>query len=430
MRALLCLGLMAPLVLAQGEKQVENQDQKPRPLWNGIDFAGWHAQRHFDPQKLAALTPVEAAKLRSEDEASARLHWRIDGGELINDGEGAYLTTDVQFGDAEFACEYRTVAKADSGIYLRGCPQVQIWDCTEAGGKFHLGADRGSGGLWNNEVEPRFPLVKADRPFGEWNALKIRQLGARTWVWLNEQCVVDGAVMENYWNRKLPLPAKGRLSLQTHGGEIRFRNLTVREIGPSEANERLLAHEGAGFEPVFDGKTMDGWQGDIDSYEVVDGSLCCRPGQSGNLYSADSYEDFAVRLLFRLPAGGNNGLAIRYPGIGDPAYTGLEVQILDDTAPQYAGLQPWQFHGSVYGMAAAHKGYLRPIGEWNYQEVRVVGRRVRVELNGTPILDADLTDLVSKLGEKHKGYDRIEGRLGFAGHGDPVAFRAVAIKRL
>ena len=190
--------------------------QSPAPttavaLWNGKDLQGWHGQRHESPYKLAAMAKEARAALQAEDDATMRAHWRVENGELVNDGEGAYLTTDAEFADAEFALEYRTVAKADSGIYLRGTPQVQIWDTTEAGGKWKLGADKGSGGLWNNEVHPRMPLVLADRPFGEWNTLKIRQVGARTWVWLNGQLTVDGAIMENYWNRKLPLPARGPL---------------------------------------------------------------------------------------------------------------------------------------------------------------------------------------------------------------------------
>ncbi|MBL9078450.1 MAG: DUF1080 domain-containing protein [Planctomycetes bacterium] len=190
----------------------------PKPLWNGRDLAGWHGQRHFDPYKLAAMTPDKRAAMRAEDDATMRQHWRVDGAELVNDGDGAYLTSDVDFGDAEFQLSYKTVALADSGIYLRGCPQVQIWDTTEAGGKWKLGADKGSGGLWNNEKHPRMPLVLADRPFGEWNELRIVHVGERVWVWLHGKQTVDGAVMENYWDRQRPLPATGPLQLQTHGG--------------------------------------------------------------------------------------------------------------------------------------------------------------------------------------------------------------------
>ena len=140
--------------------------------------------------------------------------------------------------------------------------------------------------------------------------------------------------------------------------------------------------------------------------------------------------DFVVRLQFRLPPGGNNGLAIRYPGSGDPAYAGVEVQVLDDTDPKYATIKEWQAHGSVYGLAPSVRGYLRPVGEWNFEEVTVRGSRITVELNGSVIVDADLKGRKSQLGDKHVGHERTEGRFGFCGHGDPVAFRAVQVKRL
>ena len=137
-----------------------------------------------------------------------------------------------------------------------------------------------------------------------------------------------------------------------------------------------------------------------------------------------------VRLQFRLPPAGNNGLAIHYPGEGDPAYTGCEVQVLDDSAPQYAEAKPWQYHGSVYGVVPAQRGYLRPVGEWNFEQVTVRGTQVTVELNGTTIVDADVSELPTHLGEKHTGKDRTEGFFGFCGHNDPVAFRAVQVRQL
>lgn len=426
-----------------GAIPIPAQDPAPRPpaalprpaespwqsLWNGKDLAGWHGQRHLSPYDLAAMAPEQRAKLRAEDDATMRAHWRVEHGELVNDGEGAYLTTDADFGDVELELEYRTVARADSGIYLRGCPQVQIWDWTEAGGKWQLGADKGSGGLWNNEVHERFPPARADRPFGEWNTLRIRQLGARTWVWLNDQATVDGVVMENYFDRKRPLPAHGPVQLQTHGGEIRFRNVRARAIGAAEANALLAAHDAAGFAPIFDGRTFAGWRGDVDSYEIADGAIRCRAGQGGNLVTDARHGDFVVRLQFRLPPGGNNGLALRYPGTGDPAHAGVELQVLDDGHPKYPDLKPWQAHGSVYGVAPSHRGYLRPAGEWNFQQVTARGTRYTVELNGTIVLDADVAALPSALGE-HPGKDRTEGHFGFCGHGDAVEFRAIAIRPL
>ncbi len=124
------------------------------------------------------------------------------------------------------------MALADSGIYLRGCPQVQIWDSTETA-KFNIGADKGSGGLWNNSAGApgKDPLVKADKPFGEWNKLRVTMVGSRLWVWLNDQQTVNGAVMENYYDRKQPVQPRGPIQLQTHGGEISWRNVFIREIG-------------------------------------------------------------------------------------------------------------------------------------------------------------------------------------------------------
>jgi hypothetical protein len=352
---------------------------------------------------------------------------------LVNDGEGPYLTTGDDFGDVELWVDYKTVPKADSGIYLRATPQVQIWDSTEIE-KFKLGADKGSGGLWNNSAGApgKDPLVLADNPFGEWNRLRIVQVGARTTVWLNDKRVVDNALMENYWDRKKPLLRRGPIQLQTHGGEIAWRNVFVREIGAEEANRWLADHAAAGSERLFNGKDLTGWAGDTDSYEVVEGAIRCRAGQGGTLHTTDEYGDFVARLEFKLPPAGNNGLAIRYPGDGDPAYAGMcELQVLDSEHSKYATLEARQYHGSAYGMAAAERGYLRPPGEWNFQEVTVQGSRITVELNGSVILDIDLATVKDFMaGKPHPGLNRTTGFFGFAGHGDAVEFRNVAITRL
>ena len=376
------------------------------------------------------MSAEERQALRDADDATMRKHWSVVDGELVCDGQGAYLTTDRDFGDIDLQFEYRTVALADSGIYLRGTPQVQIWDTTKAGGKWELGADKGSGGLWNNKRHERMPLVHADRPFGEWNHMRILQVGERTSVWLNEQLVVDWVVMENFWNRDLPLLARGPVQLQTHGGEIRFRNLRLREISAAEANRLLSERDAEGFASIFDGRSLAGWQGDRDSYEVIDGAIRCRQGAGGNLFTDGVYADFAVRLQFRLPPGGNNGLAIRYSGKGNPANDAIELQVIDNSAERYADLKPWQFHGSVYGLVPAHRGYLRPVGEWNFEEVEVQGSRVIVRLNGTTILDTDLADVEPPSDRAHPGRLRTEGHFGFCGHQDPVEFRAISIKRL
>jgi Domain of Unknown Function (DUF1080) len=403
-------------------------------LFNGKNLTGWHGMPHFDPRKLAAIADDARAKQIDRWTEDAKEHWTVEGGELVNDGHGTYLTTDKDYGDIELLIDYKTVARADSGIYLRGTPQVQIWDATSGGPSKAGGSEKGSGGLFNNAANApgRDPLVLADRPFGEWNHLRIIQVGARTTVYLNDKLVVDHATMENYWDRSSPLFARGSIQLQTHGGEIRWRNIFLREIPVDEANKILSTDGAKGFIPIFDGKSLEGWAGAVENYEVVDGLIRCKPGKGGVLYHGKEYSDFVARVEFRVPAGGNNGLAIRYPGQGAASSTAMcELQILDDAADQYARLDPRQYHGSVYGMVAARRGYLRPAGEWNFQEVTVQGPRIKVELNGTVIVDADVSKVADFMGGKpHPGKDRTSGYFGFAGHNDPVAFRNVSIKPL
>lgn len=432
------------LVLASLATWLHAQTSNPppgfSPLGNGRDLTGWWGEKTTDPRTYLSLAPAELQKRQDASRADIQAHWRWENGELVNDGQGLYLTTEKLYGDIELLIEYRTVPKADSGIYLRGVPQVQIWDYTEEA-KFKLGADKGSGGLWNNSpgAPGKDPLVKADKAFGEWNQFRIVQVGARTSVWLNGKLVVDHALMENYWDRKpkhpggqVPILARGPIQLQTHGGEIRWRNMFVREIPAAEANRLLAAKNNAGFKAVFNGKDLTGWAGPIDQYQVVDGAVLCQPNKGGTIYTQEEYGDFVARVEFKLPPAGNNGLAIRYPGNGDTAYVGMcELQVLDSEHEKYAKLDARQYHGSVYGQVPAHRGYLRPTGEWNFQEVTVRGSKITVELNGTVILQADLANVKEFLANKpHPGKDRTQGHFGFAGHKDPVAFRNVSIKRL
>ena len=403
-------------------------------LFNGKDFAGWHGMGHFDPRQLAAMSPEDRAKKRETEMVDLLKHWTVQNGEIVNDGQGVYLTTDKEYGDIELLIDYKMVPKGDSGIYLRATPQVQIWDYTKEGGKWDIGADKGSGGLWNNSpgTPGKDPLVLADKPFGEWNTFRVIQIGARTTVYLNDKLVVDHAILENFWDRKTPLFPKGPIQLQTHGAEIRWRNVFIRELSPADANERLNKHRDEGFAAVFNGKDLDGWDGPVNSYEVVDGAIRCKKGTGGTIYTKAEYADFVARVEIKIPAGGNNGLAIRYPGQGDTAYVGMcELQVLDNDAPGYAKLDPRQYHASAYGMAPAHRGFQRPTGEWNFQEVTVQGSTIKVELNGSVILDTDLAKITEYMANSpHPGKDRTTGHFGFAGHGDAVEFRNVRIKQI
>ncbi len=213
-------------------------------IFNGKDLTGWYG---LNPHRVTKLEGEKKEANLKQQREEFPANWTVENGELVNDGHGPYATTEKEYGDIELLLEYKTVAKADSGIYLRGTPQVQIWDWHQ---KFdpkrptrkpHLG----SGGLFNNSptAEGRDPMVLADKPFGEWNKFRVRQVGSHTWVWLNGELVVDGAVMENFWDRSIPLPAKGPIMLQTHGGEIRWRNIFLREIGAEEGKKLISEAE-------------------------------------------------------------------------------------------------------------------------------------------------------------------------------------------
>lgn len=193
------------------------------------------------------------------------------------------------------------------------------------------------------------------------------------------------------------------------------------------------AAEEEGFVSLFNGKDMTGWQGATNGYEVVDGILACKEKSGGKLFTAKEYSDFVFRFEFKLTPGANNGIGIRAPLEGDPAYAGMEIQVLDDTADRYKNLKPYQYHGSVYGVVPCKRGHQKPVGEWNTEEITVKGSHVTVKLNGTVIVDADVVKAGTPMTMDHRdhpGLKRDSGYIGFLGHGSRVEFRNIRIKEL
>lgn len=229
------------LLAAAGAARAGGQPPQPQttegftPLFNGTDLTGWRGrQRDYSPYEEAKLSTEALAAKRAEWNADRDRHWRVDAakGEIVSDGEGVYLTTDRDYGDFEFRVDWLMVShNGDSGVYLRGFPQVQIWD-PDNPREVQNGAPKGSGGLWNDNADNpgRWPLVRADRPVGEWNTFRIRMIGSRVWVWLNDRVTVDGQILDNYFDRAQPVLPRGPIELQTHGSEMRFRNIYVREL--------------------------------------------------------------------------------------------------------------------------------------------------------------------------------------------------------
>ena len=197
-----------------------------------------------------------------------------------------------------------------------------------------------------------------------------------------------------------------------------------------------LVAQSVGFTPLFNGENLDGWVGNKSSYRAENGMIVVDPrggGNGGNLYTEKEYSNFILRFEFQLTPGGNNGLGIHAPLEGDAAYVGKELQILDNTAEKYAALKAYQYHGSLYGVVPAKRGFLKPVGEWNRQEVMVDGPRIRVILNGNVILDTDYVEASQHGtldGRDHPGLERSSGHIGFLGHGDVVRFQNIHIKEL
>jgi HEAT repeat protein len=402
------------------------------PMFNGKNLDGWQGML-LDGNPIAIAKLSEQEKVKAQTEANKKMleNWSVKDGMIVFSGKGHNLISSKNFKDFEMIVDWLITKEGDSGIYLRGTPQVQIWDTS----RVDVGAQVGSGGLYNNNKDNvRDPLKVADNLIGEWNTFRITMIGENVTVYLNGELVVDNVKMDNYWNRSIPIFESGTIELQAHGNELAFRDIYVREINTKEiglTQEEIIE----GFESLFNGRNLDGWQGNKTDYYADNGEMVVNPkrGGHGNIFTEKEYSDFNFRFEFQLTPGANNGLGIRAPLEGDAAYVGMELQILDNTAAIYANLEEYQYHGSVYGVIPAKRGFLNPVGEWNSQEVIAKGSKIKVILNGTTILEGDIKE-ASKNGtldhKEHPGLLREKGYIGFLGHGSELKFRNLRIKDL
>lgn len=398
-------------------------------IFNGEDLTGWQGLVE-NPISRARMSKTDLAEKQKLADDMMKNNWSVKDGAIWFNGKGNNLCTIKEYGDFELIVDWCITKKGDSGIYLRGTPQIQIWDTS----RVEVGAQVGSGGLYNNAKNERNPLIVADNPVGDWNTFRITMIAERVSVYLNGILVVDNVIMENYWDRTIPIFTKGFIELQAHGSDLGFRDIYLREIVIPEYN--LPKEEiDEGFVALFNGKDLKGWIGNKVDYSVENGDIVINPkrGGHGNLYTEEEYGDFHFRFEFQLTPGANNGLGIRTPLEGDAAYTGMELQILDNTAEIYANLEKYQFHGSVYGVIPAKRGFLKPVGEWNYEEVIIKGSKIKIILNENVIVNGDIME-ASKNGtldkRDHPGLLREKGHIGFLGHGSILRFRNIRIKKL
>lgn len=401
-------------------------------LFNGTDLNGWKALVG-DPLKRSKMKPAELSAAQKEADEKTKGDWIVKDGLLVFTGHGDNLATTKQYADFEMYVDWKITEKGDAGIYLRGTPQVQIWDTSRR----DVGAQVGSGGLYNNQKYESKPLVVADNKIGEWNRFHIIMKGDKVTVYLNGILVTDNIPLENYWDRNLPIFPKEQIELQAHGTYVAYRNIYLREISTNEPYVLSDEEKKQGFVSLFNGTNLDQWTGNTTGYIVKDGAVEVNPddGGGGNLYTKDEFGNFIYRFEFQLTPGANNGIGIRAPLDGDAAYVGMEIQVLDNEAPVYKDLHVYQYHGSVYGVIPAKRGYLLPTGEWNKEEIVAKGNKIKVTLNGTVILDGDIKQASKNFKEtldqkEHPGLSNKTGHLGFLGHGDVVRFRNMRVKKL
>jgi hypothetical protein len=214
--------------LALAEDNLNTPPEGYTALFNGKDLTNWKGLLkgpYDNPAKRAALSPDELKKLQEEADEDMKKHWSVKDGILVFDGKGRSLATAKDYADFELYCDWKIEKNGDSGLYLRGTPQVQIWD-PAMGGQNAVG----SGGLFNNQKNPSKPSKNADKPQGEWNTFWIKMVGEKVTVKLNGETVVDNVVLENYWERDKPVYPSGQIELQNHGNTLYFRNIYIKEL--------------------------------------------------------------------------------------------------------------------------------------------------------------------------------------------------------
>jgi HEAT repeat protein len=405
-------------------------------VFNGKDLSGWKGLVE-NPIARSKMDAPTLAKAQEKADVEMNAGWKVMNGELMFTGNGNNIATVKNYGDFEMLVDWKIIddhkGQGDAGIYLRGSPQVQIWD----NARIDVGAQVGSGGLYNNQVNESKPLKVADNKLDEWNTFHIIMKGDRVTVYLNGELVTDNVILENYWDRSLPIFAEEQIELQAHGSPVSYREIYIKEIPRMKPYELSDQEKKEGFKALFDGTNMHNWTGNTTEYIIENGNISIRPkpgkGSGGNLFTKEEFSDFIFRFEFQLTPEANNGVGIRAPYEGDAAYEGMEIQILDSEAPIYKDLHDYQYHGSIYGVFPAKRGFLKPIGEWNYEEIVAKGPKIKVTLNGTVIVDADIT-LPRKNGtadgQKHPGLLRDSGHIGFLGHGSEVQFRNIRVKDL
>ncbi len=415
------IGLIATLgapLSSLGGEGVHEPPEGFKALFNGKDLSGWEGLVG-NPKSRAKMSDQELARAKEKANERARKHWHVKDGVLQFDGKGKSLVTAKDYADFELYVDWKITEGGDSGIYLRGTPQVQIWDPSK-----HNGV--GSGGLYNNQKHPSQPLVTADKAIGKWNTFRIKMRGHHVWVWLNDEMVVPGVVMENYWDRDRPIYRTGQIELQSHGSKLAFRNIFIRELVTAEE-----ATEEGDWTSLTDSEQWrpnSGWEFEGDTIRLGDDG-------GGYLWTKEKYEDFVLDLEFNMSENCNSGIFFR-TNPENAVHGGFEIQILDSHGKEQVGKHDC---GALYDVVAPRLNATRDAGEWNHLRLKCDGPIISGWMNGRKIFRID----ISRWTEPGKNPDGSSNKfrnalaelarnnhIGLQDHGHPVSYRNVRIKRL
>ena len=379
-----------------------------------------------NPETRKAMKPKALAKAQLEADAAMAQKWVLTDGILTAQANAPAIQFPKQYENFEMILDWKTPGEA--GIAVRAIPQIR------------LGGVSGTGMLADDKG-----VADADNRPGNWNILYVKVVDDRITVFENDVKIVENAVMTNPDMPGEPVSICGCIELIAGTAPVEFRNVYVNEL-PSTPVFELSAEEAAeGFEVLFDGRSLHKWTGNTTNYVPLNGTIdvTAQYGGSGNLYTKKEYSDFVLRFEFRfIREGVNNGIGIRTPMGVDAAFEGMEIQILDHDAPIYKDIKNYQQHGSVYGVIAAKRVKFPPLGDWNVEEIRAVGDRITVTVNGEVILDGNIREAcqghcVGDPGEKgnhymidhrnHPGLFNKSGHLGLLGHGAGIQFRNLRV---
>ena len=366
------------------------------PIFNDRDLTGWTTAL-ADVDKRKKLKPEELAKEEAEADKRKAEHWTVKDGVLCFDGKGDDLATEKKYADFDLLLEWKILPDSDSG------------------------------GLYNNQISPNSPLIRADRPVGEWNKMRVRAVQDRINVWLNDVRVVEETPLQNFWDPNTKIAKLGPIELQAHSSPVFFRNIRAKDIPVP----RALFQPPSWF-PLFNQQDLSYWTCKAGSWTVEDAAMKCKGGSS--IFNDRGHHDYVFSGEFKLSKGAKSGIYFRTTDTSDPDVNGFLLVLADEPSREKPGKTD---NGALAGLVPPKELKMRPVGEWNTFAITCDGSHIDVVLNGDRIIDTDLTQW-TEVGKNPDGTANPYGTLlkdlnphGFVGFKDsddtPVWFRHLSM---